>query len=123
MRVFIKAFFIILIFPVYVDAISQDEQFNYLKIKDEYIKSDAELNDLYKNLMIEYRKYGGEFYGQTDSRDVYLKKSQQVWIKMRDSSCDYETYESKAGTGFPGIYMQCLLDKTNQRIMYLRDNN
>jgi uncharacterized protein YecT (DUF1311 family) len=104
-------------------AISQDEQDNYLKIKNEYINSDAELNFLYKKQMIEYKKYGGEFYGQTDSRDVYLKKSQQVWIKIRDSSCDYETYESKAGTGFPGIYMQCLLDKTNQRIKYLKDNS
>lgn len=29
-------------------AISQDEQDNYLKIKNEYINSDAELNFLYK---------------------------------------------------------------------------
>jgi uncharacterized protein YecT (DUF1311 family) len=26
----------------------QDEQDNYLKIKNEYLKSDAELNELYK---------------------------------------------------------------------------
>lgn len=109
--------------PMFVYAISQDEQDNYLKIKNEYMKSDAELNGLYKSQMEEYKKEGGEFYGQDISRDVYLKRSQQAWIKMRDSSCDYETYESKTGTGFSGIYTQCLLDKTNQRIKYLKNNN
>ena len=42
---------------------------------------------------------------------------------MRDASCDYETYESKAGAAFSSIYEKCLLDKTNERIEYLKKYN
>ncbi|MEH3827989.1 lysozyme inhibitor LprI family protein [Enterobacter roggenkampii] len=42
---------------------------------------------------------------------------------MRDASCDYETYESKTGTVFSSIYEKCLLDKTNERIEYLKKFN
>lgn len=85
--------------------------------------ADKELNHIYTIQLQEYKKEGAEFYGQTQSRDVYLKKSQLAWIKMRDASCDYETYESRTGTGFAAIYEKCLLDKTNERIKYLRLNN
>jgi len=69
------------------------------------------------------KKRGGAFYGQNESRDIYLKKSQQAWIKIKDADCAYETYESKKGTGFQSIYLQCLLEKTNSRIEYLKRNN
>lgn len=104
-------------------AISQDEELSYVSIKSNYNDLDKELNDLYKSQIQEYKKEGGMFYGQSESRDIFLKKSQQVWIEMRDASCDYETYESRAGTGFSGIYTKCLLDKTNERIKYLKENN
>ncbi|ELY7390578.1 hypothetical protein SOJ80_000744 [Cronobacter universalis] len=38
---------------------------------------------------------------------------------MRDASCNYETYESRTGAGFQ-VYIKCLLDKTNERIRYLK---
>lgn len=104
-------------------AISEDEQNNYNRINADYMKSDRELNDLYNAQIAEYKRKGGEFYGQELSRDIFLKKAQQVWVKMRDVSCDYETYESRTGTGFPGIYTKCLMDKTNERINYLKENN
>lgn len=113
----------LLLVPFLTCAISLDEQNNYIKIPDGYKKSDNELNELYKKQMIEYKQEGGAFYGRKESKDVYLKKAQQAWIKMRDASCDYETYESKTGTGFSSIYEKCLLDKTNERIQYLKDNN
>ncbi|EDQ7846433.1 DUF1311 domain-containing protein, partial [Salmonella enterica subsp. houtenae] len=91
-------------------AISNDEQKHYNKVNSDYIKSDKELNKLYKIKIQQYKKEGADFYGQVESRDIYLKKSQQVWIKMRDASCNYETYESRTGTGFSSIYIQCLLD-------------
>ncbi|NLS54058.1 lysozyme inhibitor LprI family protein [Hafnia alvei] len=113
----------LLLVPFLTFAISLDEQNNYIKILDGYKKSDNELNELYKKQMIEYKQEWEGVYGQKESKDVYLKRAQQAWIKMRDASCDYETYESKTGTGFSSIYEKCLLDKTNERIQYLKDNN
>lgn len=104
-------------------ADSSSERINYEKIKNAYSKADAELNYVYKQQIQEYNKEGAEFYGQSESRDIYLKKSQLAWIKMRDASCDYETYESKTGTAFFSIYEKCLLDKTNERIEYLKKIN
>ncbi|EBP3746947.1 DUF1311 domain-containing protein [Salmonella enterica subsp. arizonae] len=112
---------VFIFFPVH--AVTGDEQSNYNDINESYLKADKELNDLYKSQVQQYKKEGAEFYGQTKSRDVYLKKAQQIWIKMRDASCDYETYESRTGTGFSSIYIQCLLDKTNDRIKYLKISN
>lgn len=94
-----------------------------MEIKNAYLKADAELNSVYKRQIQEYKKEGADFYGQNESKDVYLKKSQQAWIKLRDADCDYETYESKTGTAFSREYEQCLLEKTNERMKYLRKNN
>lgn len=112
-----------LISSSFAKADSSSELINYEKIKNAYSKADAELNFVYKQQMQEYKKEGAEFYGQSESRDIYLKKSQLAWIKMRDASCDYETYESKTGTAFSSIYEKCLLDKTNERIEYLKQFN
>ncbi|MBJ8380943.1 DUF1311 domain-containing protein [Citrobacter sedlakii] len=104
-------------------AETSDEQDNFNKVNENYLKADNELNSIYKIQMQQYKREGADFYGQKESRDIYLKKSQQIWIKMRDASCDYETYESRTGTGFSSIYTQCLLDKTKERIKYLKINN
>lgn len=112
-----------LISSSFAKADSSSELINYEKIKNAYSKADAELNFVYKQQIQEYKKEGAEFYGQSESRDIYLKKTQLAWIKMRDASCDYETYESKTGTAFSSIYEKCLLDKTNERIEYLKQFN
>jgi len=104
-------------------ADSSSERVNYEQIKDSYSKADAELNSVYRQQIQEYKKEGAEFYGQSESRDIHLKKSQLAWIKMRDAGCDYETYESKTGTAFSSLYEKCLLDKTNERIEYLKKFN
>ena len=104
-------------------AETSDEQGNFNKMNESYLTADNELNSLYKIQMQQYKREGAYFYGQKESRDVYLRKSQQIWIKMRDASCDYETYESRTGTGFSSIYTQCLLYKTKERIKYLKLNN
>jgi uncharacterized protein YecT (DUF1311 family) len=106
-----------------VVAYSQDEQNAYELSKNEYLLADKELNKLYNSQISEFKKDGGEFYGKNISRDVFLKKAQLVWIKMRDASCDYETYESMGGSGFSTIYENCLLEKTKERIKYLKENN
>lgn len=104
-------------------ADSSSERVNYEQIKDSYSKADAELNSVYRQQIQEHKKEGAEFYGQSESRDIHLKKSQLAWIKMRDAGCDYETYESKTGTAFSSLYEKCLLDKTNERIEYLKKLN
>ncbi|CAK9886247.1 MAG: hypothetical protein XXXJIFNMEKO3_02675 [Candidatus Erwinia impunctatus] len=101
---------------------SEDEQENYNKLKVEYDKSDGALNNLYKKQLDKFKKEGGEYYGQKESKDIYLIKAQQAWVRIRDADCNYETYESKTGTGFSSIYLKCLLDKTNERIDYLKNN-
>ncbi len=121
-----KYFALMLVFSSFsavVYADSSNEQDNYLKIKSEYAKKDGVLNYIYKKQIQEYKEEGADFYGQSKSKDIYLKKSQLAWIKMRDADCDYETYESRTGTAFSSIYQQCLLDKTNGRIKYLKEKN
>lgn len=119
LALFLSVFF----FCTIVNAEAESERDNYLKIKDVYNKVDAELNSVYKQQMQEYKNEGAGFYEQIESKDVYLKKSQIAWIRMRDASCDYETYESRTGTAFSSIYEKCLLEKTKERIRYLKENN
>ncbi|HHA1754147.1 TPA: lysozyme inhibitor LprI family protein [Enterobacter kobei] len=116
------AFAALILSPI-AKADSPSERVNFERIKDAYSKADAELNSVYRQKIQEYKKEGAGFYGQSESRDIYLKKFQLTWIKMRDASCDYETYESKAGTAFSSIYEKCLLGKTNERIGYLKKYN
>ncbi|MFI3310560.1 lysozyme inhibitor LprI family protein [Ewingella allii] len=118
-----KMIFSLLIVSFIAHATSKDEESNYLDIKRKYTQADHELNELYSTEMQKYKKEGGDFYGQALSKDMFLKKSQQIWIRFRDASCDYETYESQTGTGYQSIHTQCLLDKTNERIKYLKENN
>ena len=84
----------LLLVPFLTCATSSDEKNNYIIIQGEYKKADNELNELYKKQITEYRQESGSFYKQKESKDVFLKKAQQAWVKMRDVSCDYETYES-----------------------------
>ncbi|HGM6861243.1 TPA: lysozyme inhibitor LprI family protein [Serratia rubidaea] len=123
MKKIIVMLYAVLVFPFAVSAYSIGEDDNYLKVKDKYSKADEELSSIYKSKMREYKREGAGFYGQNESRDVYLKRSQQAWIKLRDADCDYETYESKTGTAFSSIYEKCLLDKTSERIKYLNEND
>jgi len=118
-----KATFALITITFFTYATSKDEQLNYHDIKNKYAQADHELNDLYTIQMQKYKKEGGDLYGQALSKDIFLKKSQQIWIRFRDASCDYETYESQTGTGYQSIYTQCLLDKTIERIKYLKENN
>lgn len=116
-----KNLIVLLFIPFFVSAMSEGEMELYSKYEHEYKLADQELNVLYKKLIDEYKNDGAGIVGQEKSRDFYLKIAQREWIKMRDASCDYETYESKTGTGFSTIYEKCLLDKTKERIKYLKD--
>lgn len=81
--------------------------------------ADAELNAAYKKLMGRYKDNGKPF-GVDNTQDVYLRNTQRAWIKLRDTSCDFETYESQTGSGFQTIYTNCLLKLTRERVDYLQ---
>jgi uncharacterized protein YecT (DUF1311 family) len=102
---------------------ASDNLSDYQSIETSYRNADNVLNEVYKKQIEEFKSEGAGFYGQGISKDVFLKKSQIAWIKARDEDCKYETYEAQTGTGFSGIFKQCLLDKTLARIKYLKENN
>lgn len=116
-----KTFILLFVIPFFVSAMYDGDKELYSKYEQEYKLADQELNVLYKNLIDEYKNDGSGMVGQEKSRDFYLKIAQREWIRMRDAGCDYETYKSKIGTGFSTIYEKCLLDKTKERIKYLKD--
>lgn len=95
----------------------------YECFKEKLNEQDKLLNQTYNKLLNTYKSDGPLVLSNVPSKDVYLKKAQLAWIKTRDTSCDYETYESNGGTGFSTIYEKCLLDKTVERIQYLKDQD
>ena len=82
-------------------------------------KADTELNSTYKKLINRYKENGEPSVSTVETQDVYLKKAQLAWIRQRDTTCDFETYESIAGSGFGSIYTACLLKQTRKRVDYL----
>lgn len=119
---------LILLISVFISffAFSQEcsdkktEEEMYQCISDFYEKSDGELNSVYKKKIAELDSVNIHGEG-VDIRPVsfFLKKNQQAWIKMRDTDCDLETYESMTGSGYGTIYKSCLLKKTNERVKFL----
>jgi uncharacterized protein YecT (DUF1311 family) len=92
----------------------------YECLNSELKKSDTELNHAYKTLIARYKENGAPPDLKIESQDVYLKKAQIAWLKQRDASCDFETYESITGSGFGTIYTACLLEQTQKRVEYLK---
>jgi len=82
-------------------------------------KSDAELNTAYQKLVSRYEATGAPANAKGQTQGGYLKEAQRGWIKLRDASCDFETYESRMGSGFGTIYTACLLEQTQKRVEYL----
>ncbi|RON47814.1 lysozyme inhibitor LprI family protein [Pseudomonas frederiksbergensis] len=79
--------------------------------------SDQALNAAYKTLIARYKDNG--ISGKPPTQDQMLKKAQLAWIALRDASCDFETYESREGSGFGTIHTFCLLEQTQKRVEYL----
>ncbi|SDH31170.1 Uncharacterized conserved protein YecT, DUF1311 family [Pseudomonas flavescens] len=91
----------------------------YECLNAELKKSDAELNTAYQSLLSRYEKNSAQSRSTAETQDIHLKHAQRAWIKMRDASCDFETYESKTGSGFGAIHTACLLKQTQDRVEYL----
>ncbi|MFI8691973.1 lysozyme inhibitor LprI family protein [Stutzerimonas kunmingensis] len=92
----------------------------YQCLKHQFNKADATLNQSYKTLVARYKNNGIQQAQGAKPQDSYLKEAQIAWIKFRDESCDFETYEAITGSGFGTIYTACLLGKTLERVKYLQ---
>lgn len=97
-----------------------DEVEMYQCFKHQLKKADITLNQSYKALIARYKENGAPQAQEIKPQDSYLKEAQIAWIKFRDESCDFETYESITGSGFGTIYTACLLEKTQERVKYLQ---
>lgn len=70
-----------------------------------YLREDARLNSLYKQLV-----------GLSDKTDsAMLKQSQIAWLKFRDLHCDYEENRYEGGSMAPLVKFNCLRELTKQR--------
>ena len=48
-----------------------------------------------------------------------LKKSQQHWIKFRDSDCLYQAEPWKGGSGWASVHWECMAEQTKIRAIQL----
>jgi len=78
----------------------------------QYQKADAELNNVYQQLM---SKLGDE------GHKAALRAAQQAWIKYRDGNCEFEAYLNRGGTIYPVVYTGCLRAMTTARTKELRE--
>jgi uncharacterized protein YecT (DUF1311 family) len=92
----------------------------YECLNSELERADSALNSAYKNLMVRHKENGAPSGLKIKTQDNYLRKSQLAWIKLRDTTCDFETYESITGSGFGTIHTACLLKQTQKRVDYLK---
>ena len=109
-QTFLILFFIIFAFSNNLHGQNQME-LNF-EAKAKYEKSDAELNKTYKKLM-----------GLLDSKfKKRLTETQRIWLKFRDSTCDFESDQYEGGSIQPLIYFNCLENQTQKRIEDLKNN-
>lgn len=76
-----------------------------------YQQADQKLNQIYRQLLPKL----------PSARKQKLITAQQIWIKFRDSNCDFEKSEVEGGTMAPLIYSSCLADLTKQRTEQLAE--
>lgn len=78
--------------------------------QEKYLKSDKELNKVYKQLL-----------GSLNAKNkTLLIQSQKDWIRFRDSHCAFETNDYQGGSMRPMVYSTCLQERTDARIKDLK---
>ena len=78
---------------------------------DRYQKADAELNEVYKQLMVKLE----------EARQAKLKEAQRAWIAFRDKSAEFEASEAEGGSMYPVILVSVSADMTEARVNELRE--
>ncbi len=79
---------------------------------NDYNKSDVELNKYYKELT--------KILSEKSKQKLVM--TQRLWIKYRDSHCDFEASYFDGGTIRPVIKFTCLKNITDQRIDNLKQS-
>jgi uncharacterized protein YecT (DUF1311 family) len=76
-----------------------------------YQNADKKLNQAYQQLLPTLERY----------RKQRLIAAQQVWIKFRDTNCEFERSEYEGGSIAPTIYFGCLENATKLRTQQLQE--
>lgn len=96
-------FFILMISFV---GFSQSQAEMNLEARQEYEKSDLQLNEVYKNMLA---MLGG------NEKTLFIQ-SEREWIKFRDAQCKFESEQYAGGSMQPLINYSCLKARTDERI-------
>jgi uncharacterized protein YecT (DUF1311 family) len=76
-----------------------------------YKKSDAELNNLYKQI---------ERRIKDPAPAKLLAAAQRAWVSFRDAECDFSASGVSGGSVYPMIYAQCMDEVTRARVKDLK---
>jgi len=89
----------------------------------EYEAWDAELNTVYQSLLDGMRREDAqeaESFPEFANRAESLRDAQRAWIPLRDADCGLEYALWGAGSMRQIAGASCLLDRTAQRVIYLK---
>lgn len=86
----------------------------------EKARADKALNNQYRNLL---ERVGIQYKSNRMLRDEYIqriKKSQRLWIKLRDADCELEIYQIEVGTqAYEATLNYCIVRMSDERARYL----
>lgn len=86
----------------------------------EKARADKALNNQYRNLQ---ERVGIQYKSNRTLSDEYIqriKKSQRLWIKLRDADCALEAYQIEVGTqAYETTFNYCIARMSDERSMYL----
>lgn len=95
-----KLLITVILFFTSLVSVSQTQQEMNMTAKQAYIKSDKELNDVYQNILSEYKN---------DTLFIEkLKKSQRLWILFRDAELDMKFPKKNKGINYGSVYPMCV---------------
>lgn len=91
----------------------------------EFERADAELNAVYKALVIRVKNHDKSFSAglpNLPSPNVYAKlvASEKSWILLRDQNCELSSATWWGGTGYSLAFTQCRTQETRQRTEFLK---
>ncbi|MBD2042799.1 lysozyme inhibitor LprI family protein [Microcoleus sp. FACHB-672] len=76
-----------------------------------YEAADKRLNEIYQQVILTL----------SPDKKNQLTEIQQTWIKLRDGSCNFETYLYRTSTGYGTALLQCLERLTRRRTASLEE--
>jgi uncharacterized protein YecT (DUF1311 family) len=86
-----------------------------------YTKADAELNDVWKQVMAQVSAADYLPAKERKSWQDELLESQRAWIKFKEHDCDAVGFEWYGGSGAGGAILNCLLEHTQARTADLKE--